>query len=389
MFQHLRQVHHTKTANQALCGLTCSQNGCSLQFETFKTFRTHLKYCDKYLISQGQVQFPDSMDSAHNDDDTNVEVLIPNFEALEVSSNENVTAVPNYGAMIGMFLLELKTEKSCTHSALNVVVEFLLKLLNNLKNEPEALTKILDACKSLRTQKKRKSFFQKEMNYYDPVEITLFHKWVRRRDKVGRAVPVNKQVTFQYIPIKPRLEALFSHEKFRQLYFAEKASADGFMRSDRDAEDFNFHPLFSKKNVGLRFQIWADEVEFCNPLGPKKSKKGKIATFAFSILNLPIRHNSLLANIHPFAIVRSVDLKRVGYNRILAPFMNEIRELESDMGMKLILKGFPDMTLQGSLKSVCGDTLGAHDMFGLMTPSANIFCRLCLTKRNEILEHSS
>ena len=45
--------------------------------------------------------------------------------------------------------------------------------------------------------------------------------------------------------------------------------------------------------------------------------------------------------------------------------------------------------MHGSLKSVCGDTLGAHYMFGLMSPSANTFCRLCLTKRNKILEHSS
>ena len=114
------------------------------------------------------------------------------------------------------------------------------------------------------------------MSYYEPIEIILFHKWVRRRDKVGRAVPVNKQITFQYIPIKPRLEVLFSHEKFRQLYFSEKASADGFMRSDRDAEDFSSHPLFSKNNHGLRIQLWADEVEFCNPIGPKNLKKVRL-----------------------------------------------------------------------------------------------------------------
>lgn len=64
--------------------------------------------------------------------------------------------------------------------------------------------------------------------------------------------------------------------------------------------------------------------------------------------------------------------------------MSELKELESEEGMKLEVDGMPNFRLNGTLVQVCADTKGTHEIGGFMAPSANKFCRLCLTSRNEI-----
>lgn len=320
--------------------------------------------------------------------------IVEDYSTFQGASNETLTEDNHHTkkqsveSRIAVFMLRLRTEKSCTHSALNSIATFITGLLSEIEDETSTITEVVAGLTSLSTQKKRMAYFRKHMCYIDPVEKELQVTFRRRRAKTGRARAIQQRVSYQYIPIRSRLEALFSDSRFRNLYFSERPSADGLVRSDRDGDGFKNHPLFSKMEMSLRLQMWTDEVEFCNPLGSKKSSNGKIACFAFSILNLPLKHNSKLGNILPLIVVRSVDLKLAGYNKILLPFMNELRELEED-GMVLKLVGYPDINLFGSLKSVSADTLGAHELFGFLSPSANYFCRLCLTTRKEILSHSN
>lgn len=57
--------------------------------------------------------------------------------------------------------------------------------------------------------------------------------------------------------------------------------------------------------------------------------------------------------------------------------------------MLLNLEDGTTLYIHGSLASICGDTKGAHELFGFMSPSATKFCRLCHTSRYNIMKHST
>ena len=84
--------------------------------------------------------------------------------------------------------------------------------------------------------------------------------------------------------------------------------------------------------------------------------------------------------------MKSSDTKFFGFDPVFSKFIEEIKILESEKGMTLKING-GSLIVHGTLASVCADTKGAHEMFGLMSPSADKFCRLCLISRKEILSH--
>lgn len=132
----------------------------------------------------------------------------------------------------------------------------------------------------------------------------------------------------------------------------------------------------------LQLQIYYDDVEVCNPLG-SKTKIHEVGVFYFSILNIPPKFNSLLTNIHLLAICHSQDVKKYGFSAILKPFMDDLKKLESDEGLLINING-TNFLLRASIAMVCADGLAAHALFGLLSPSAKHFCRLCLISREEL-----
>ncbi|MFO0089362.1 MAG: hypothetical protein ACK518_00865, partial [bacterium] len=104
----------------------------------------------------------------------------------------------------------------------------------------------------------------------------------------------------------------------------------------------------------------------------------------FIILNLPPKLSSLLSNIHPFAVCRTIDIHDLDFDFVLNLFMKEIAELESENGLALNVPELGPFSIKGTIVGFCGDTKGAHEIGGFMSPSANKLCRLCLINRAEI-----
>ncbi|EFX81173.1 hypothetical protein DAPPUDRAFT_317930 [Daphnia pulex] len=93
---------------------------------------------------------------------------------------------------------------------------------------------------------------------------------------------------------------------------------------------------------------------------------------------------SQLSHIHPFAVCKTLDVVEDNFGFVLREFMKELEELESEEGMLLDIPDMQNFCIRGTLVSVSADTKGAHEIGGLMSPSANKFCRLCLIHRSEI-----
>lgn len=174
---------------------------------------------------------------------------------------------------------------------------------------------------------------------------------------------------------------MFSKKEFRERYFKESASDDGFIRSHRDTNNFKNSSFFKAFPSAIRFQLFFDETEVTNPLG-SKTKKHELGMFCFRIENLAPLENSRFGNIHPFAVCYSKHLKDSEFRFIIDELFKEMDILESNEEILLDIAEIPGFRINGTISSICGDTKGIHELFGFSSPSATKFCRLCLLSRD-------
>ncbi len=74
--------------------------------------------------------------------------------------------------------------------------------------------------------------------------------------------------------------------------------------------------LLKHPNNVLIVMLYHDDIEIANPLGMKRSQKGKLTMFYVAFLNIPTHLRSQLAHIHLLAVaqaslVKSAEAKSV------------------------------------------------------------------------------
>ncbi len=303
-----------------------------------------------------------------------------------------------YLGRLASIFLKLRAYYNLSHVALDFIAVELQHLLVDMENDAmeykNKLKIMLSSLTSLKSQHLRTNYFKVNFGLNESKAIDMGGN---RQQIVSfnRSWECPEQVTkfisnqFHYIPLRQTLTALFNNENFMKLYFKESPSNDGFVYCHRDSKHFAQHPLFSRNINALRLQLFFDDLDTSNALGSKIKNNGELGMFQFSILNLPPQFNSRLSCIFPFAVCKSILLKKNGFDPVLRELMKEIKVLESDAGMLLELKGKPGFRIQGSIASICGDSKGMHEMFGFMSCSATKFCRLCLTSRCDIIKISN
>ena len=195
-------------------------------------------------------------------------------------------------------------------------------------------------------------------------------------------IPSMVMETFQYVPVIKVLSLVLSNDTIREAILREEKSPDGIKVSFIDGEHFKFHPLFSRYPHAIRIKLYCDELEIVNPLGSKTGIH-KLGIFYYVVDNLPGHMNSELSDIHVLLLCCDVDVKKYGFKAILAPFLNDLRKLESDEGV-IIEIGEEELVLRASVSAFCGDGLAVHQVYNLLGPSANHFCRMCMYSRVQL-----
>lgn len=79
-------------------------------------------------------------------------------------------------------------------------------------------------------------------------------------------------------------------------------------------------------------------------------------------------------------------MKRYGYDKLFAPLLNHLVELESENGL-LATVGGQTVNLHGIVVAFSADNIGAHSLFSYLESfSANRFCRFCSAHKSQIQE---
>jgi hypothetical protein len=102
--------------------------------------------------------------------------------------------------------------------------------------------------------------------------------------------------------------------------------------------------------------FYSDELQLNNPLGSKKDQK--ICAFYFLVGNIETRYWSSLSNIHLALLCKYSDMKKVGYQKIMPPLLDDVKILEQE-GIILHIDGRPFQVF-GSIVTFTGDNLTTH-----------------------------
>lgn len=130
----------------------------------------------------------------------------------------------------------------------------------------------------------------------------------------------------------------------------------------------------------MQIQLYYDDFETANPLGSKKGVH-KLGCVYFILINFPPKLNSVLMNIHLVSVFHSEDLKKYGFDAILKPLLDDLKNLEVE-GMQVPFSTTP---VKGAVFQVTGDNLAIHGPFGFVESfSAKYCCRFCLTEKGEM-----
>lgn len=105
-----------------------------------------------------------------------------------------------------------------------------------------------------------------------------------------------------------------------------------------------------------------------------------IKFLCFKIQNMPDEHNSSPRTVFPVLLCTTLDAKQHGYRKVLEPLIEDLKRLEQGID---VYYGNDLFLLKAVVTIFCGDTLAVHDIFGLLGPSANYFCRMCQVSRQE------
>lgn len=221
----------------------------------------------------------------------------------------------------------------------------------------------------------------------EPKEIVLGRTKFRHTQKscsknrpthIKRSVREVKDVV-HYIPLQDTLSLVMRNEQARMMVERETES-NGCLNGFKDGKRFRAHEFLAKFPNALRLSLHIDEGEYNNPLGSRKGNQ-KLTNITIKIQNFEACINSTLERAYLVLMVKSRVLKKYGYEKVLAELINDFKILSSDAGIKINTDTGNDYTLRAVLVNVLGDTLAIHEIFELMPPQSNLFCRMCYISR--------
>ena len=380
--KHLKDDHHIKSG---VCyKFKCKKRDCGKEFKYLRYFLNHL---DTIIHDVPGEELASGESSKKVDAWKPTPISFSSQKTQSVAELRLKTDIT--GSTVGSFVNTLENVLKETMSQVTNKIEefFEYKGISKSEKDVESFLKqfqFVDSFWSYRIIRGQISALKKTYSYIEPENVVLGEKMQQKLNKkTGEYEDELISESFQYISMIETLKLVLSNKEVMDyIENHSNQSDDGFLRSFEDGEKFKNHPFFKKFPKALRIQLYYDEFLGNNPLGSKTHQQ-KIGAFYFSILNLPPHLNHFIGNVHVFAFCKNAYVKEYGIERILERFVDDLKLLEEDCGYPVIIND-NEYILRATLATVTADTLAQHELLGYLSPSANVFCRLCIITRNEL-----
>ena len=164
-----------------------------------------------------------------------------------------------------------------------------------------------------------------------------------------------KKHTYCFIPLIKNLEALLSDKELRKALLQSNYNrSDSKLEFLQDGVVLSNHPLFAIDGNTLGLILYSDEIGRCNAVGTRV-KKHKLLLFYYLVSNLPKKYCSVLDAINLFAVVKSEDIAIYGFDIILEPFLNDLKQHSMPDGYPINLKDGETICMRASLVAYVAD----------------------------------
>ncbi|KAJ8676902.1 hypothetical protein QAD02_012689 [Eretmocerus hayati] len=302
--------------------------------------------------------------------------------------NGDLDLTPTVVRMIARFQAHASTTGTMMTNFLEETEDLLIQIQNNLRAQVNTLLVPGQSFRRLEVFASANECPAKYCRMIESRGIPLGKRLDSVYDKATSSyVPDLVTESFQYVSAIEILELVLSSPEVREAIESGEPSEAGMYGSFLDGIHYAQHPFLQIYRRALRLKIYVDDLEIVGPLG---SKTGVhiLMVFYLQMDNLPSQMNSGLSSIHVLLICCSEDVKKYGYSRILAPFLDDLKKLESDEGVQILIDDEISV-LRATVIALCGDGLAIHEVYALLSPSSNKFCRMCMYLREDLHNASS
>ncbi|KAJ8029948.1 hypothetical protein HOLleu_29486 [Holothuria leucospilota] len=407
---HLRNFHHLVVGRVFTQPIICAQEGCARTFKNHvSTFKAHLK--SKHTeVAAPQVDqvMQDSSDDEQNLFENNQPLardIAGDEEYVENNENWDDFDKTEIEHRIAIFLAKLLSSCSVVQSTINGVVDHMSDILEDIVSflkhstvqfaeanmiQPEdntfcALMEDFEKCENTFGRFKgdylRRKYFVDSGMFLTPMEVPIGIAFYQRNNRqTGNISQVLRNVTFQYVPIKPLIKLILESNGYMESISKHEPANNGLMKDFHDGEYCRLNEFFKSKE-NIKVLLYIDDFEVTNPLSPKAGTH-KLGAVYFTITNLHPKFRSSLDNCYLVMLFNAGDAKLYGYEPILDPLVKDLNSLIRD-GIFIDTPTFQG-NIQVGLAQVTGDNLGIHSLFGFAQGfTANFPCRICKMHRND------
>lgn len=313
-----------------------------------------------------------------NQKDHDSNSLLPEFnENSDIITQETDYRIV-YLKMLTKLYLTLQAKHFLTDSAVQTVISgikdistFFNLLVNNKIDHgfSQPLSIHNDFFSYLRSVHMKKKCYNTFFQRVEPVKIIL-----------GRNNQ-HKLCHYYYIPVKETLKTMILNDNVRSKINSVNTSSHSVhaLKDISDGLAFKNNIFFQANPDALQIILYVDAFELCNPLGSSRTKHKLLAAY-MTLGNIPSHARSKVDQQQLILLCNETHVKSFGFEKIFLPFVNDIKELETE-GIDILGKNF-----KGTVVVILADNLGSHQVGGFNEnfSKSEYFCRFCYCSKTEL-----
>lgn len=347
-------VHHVhKKGTKLICG----QFECTRAFNSLPSLYKHIR--QKHFVKNNSVEKNTSAEDIPKQGASKIVKISDNETSDSEQSSEGCAYVHNDFHEF-LFMCKQYAKPHLSRKDVNDIIKDTKTMVESYNSGQYNDWKPFE---NISTETRRINLFKQRGCFVTPQTISL-----GRVD--GFAA---KSSEMQFISLKRTLECRFADDSFRHRvdhYISEQS-----LHLTDFKDGLSYGAMSS--NSALPYVLYFDDFETGNPLGSHKGVH-KVGAIYCSLRCLPTYMYSNLSNIYLLCLFNSKTRERFGNKRILAPIIEELRELECK-GININGKVYKFV-----LAGVLGDNLGINSILGMVESfSANYYCRFCKAHKDD------
>ncbi len=411
LHRHLKLVHGIHERHDRYI---CIQSGCHSTFGDKYAFNNHMTVYHSYCLKSCNEQSLDCSQIIENNAPVDTGNLNDSLDPDDEQPDINVIKIKDLACK---FICQLKGKLSTfqnVHDMVAMSTEFFQLLFGDVFDDVKSLrakyTKPSNSDKNNHDWDNLETKLRQYMNPFDGLETeynqTTYLKtagflvepteyvigWQPSYvsdSKTGATKFTNTELTGQHISIQQTLNMLASKTDILSELSKPISENTHLLTCYCNGSQWKATELSGQNIILLR--LYGDDVEPANPLGSHKTLY-KIGLIYYQFEQLPSYLQSKLSNIYLALCYHTEDLKSYGWRSVLAPLINELRELETT-GIDLMVNGIRT-NYKVILSCVTGDNLFLNSILGFVESfTAHYPCRHCLLQRcefsNAFIENSN